>query len=278
MKKIMYLLIVSLLIITTPVFAQDDVVKVPVLMYHAVDTEYNGSWTINKNNLEEQIKIILENGYTPIHFKDLIEYVDKGTALPEKPVCITFDDGYLDNFINAFPIFQKYNCKATIFIVGSSVGKKTYKDTEYIINEHFDFAHASEMVKSGLIDIQSHTHDMHQAEEYENSATVQKSVLRIKGESMIEYVRKFVNDFKTSKKDIKDNLGYDVNVLSYPGGCYDNMSEILLKNMGVRATITTTPGMNYVKKGVQNSLYKMKRYNIEGNITPDRFLQILSGE
>ena len=52
MKKIMYLLIVSLLIITTPVFAQDDVVKVPVLMYHAVDTEYNGSWTINKNNLE----------------------------------------------------------------------------------------------------------------------------------------------------------------------------------------------------------------------------------
>ena len=271
-------MIITLLITIVPVYAQDDVVKVPLLMYHSVTNDDDASWTINVEKLEEHIKVIMDNGFTPVHFNQLIEYVDKGTPLPDKPVCITFDDGYLDNFTLAYPIFQKYNCKATIFIVGSSVGMKTYKDTEHIINEHFNYEQGKEMVKSGLIDIQSHTHDMHQAEEYEKTDKIQKSVIKLQNDNMIEYVRKLVNDFKTAQKDIKENLGYDVTVLSYPGGCYDNMYELLLKKLGIRVTITTTPGTNYIKKGEQNSLYKLKRNNIEGNITANGLLYLLNGE
>lgn len=95
-------------------------------MYHAFN-KTDDYLTVSENRFEEQVKAMVESGYTPVFFQDLIDYVDTEKQLPEKPVCITFDDGYLDNYTYAFPILKKYNCKATIFVIGSSIGKKHIK-------------------------------------------------------------------------------------------------------------------------------------------------------
>ena len=75
----------------------------------------------------------IRDRYTGVSFDELQAYVLRGEPLPEKPVVITFDDGYRSNYTLAYPILQKYSMKATIFAVGVSFGTDHYKDTDYAI-------------------------------------------------------------------------------------------------------------------------------------------------
>lgn len=119
--------------------------NVPVLMYHAVD---NDLWGIDElfvkpENMADQLQWLNDNGYETIFFEDLYHIEDY-----EKPVLLTFDDGYLDNYAQLFPLLQEYNCKATIFVI-----------QQYIDNdEHYmTTVQVREMAASGLVSIQSHT-------------------------------------------------------------------------------------------------------------------------
>lgn len=118
---------------------------VPVLMYHGVSDETWGSAElfVSPSDLEEQLEYLVENGYDPIFFEDL-RYVDQY----DKPVILTFDDGYADNYTNLYPLLQEYGVKATIFVV---------TDTLDLNPRCFTWAQAREMSDSGLVSIQSHT-------------------------------------------------------------------------------------------------------------------------
>jgi len=116
---------------------------VPALMYHGVSDRPWGNTIlfVSPSELEQQLLFLLEAGYEPIWFEDL-EHVDQF----EKPILLTFDDGYVDNYTELFPLLLKYQVKATIFIVTDWNGG-LYLDEEMI----------REMSDSGLISIQSHT-------------------------------------------------------------------------------------------------------------------------
>lgn len=141
----------------TPNYPTDSKVEygntyIPVLMYHSIldtvsESEQNSCVEIDV--FDSQIKGLLDAGYTPISFKELKDYLDSETPLPKKPIIITMDDGYLNNYENAYPIYQKYNVQATLFV-------SPYYMTEENIDGHFGWAAAREMEASGLIDIQSH--------------------------------------------------------------------------------------------------------------------------
>ena len=120
--------------------------NVPVLMYHAVSDEITGyaELHVSPSVMEQQLQYLVENGYSPIWFEDLAQ-VDQY----EKPVILTFDDGYLDNYTELFPLLQKYNVKATIFVITDAV----MWGTNYVKEDQ-----VREMVESGLVSIQSHTH------------------------------------------------------------------------------------------------------------------------
>ena len=118
--------------------------KVPVFMYHGV-TDYtwgSAELFVSPSVLEEQLRYLVENGYDPIWFEDLRE-VEKY----DKPVILTFDDGYRDNYTDLFPLLQKYNVKATIFVITGWLGGEKYLTPEQV----------TEMSQSGLVSIQSHT-------------------------------------------------------------------------------------------------------------------------
>lgn len=119
-------------------------VSVPVLMYHALGDDLWGEEElfVSAESLEAQLKYLADNGYETIFFSDL-DHLDRY----EKPVILTFDDGYDDNYTILYPLLQKYGMKATIFVITSSVGGR-HKMTEEQIREISD---------SGLVDIQSHT-------------------------------------------------------------------------------------------------------------------------
>lgn len=122
-------------------------VNVPVLMYHAVSDDIWSSIDelfVSPSDMEAQLAYIVDNGYDAIWFEDLSHLEDY-----DKPVILTFDDGYEDNYTNLFPLLQKYHVKATIFVIGSAPNNQQHMATEKQIRE---------MSTSGLVSIQSHSY------------------------------------------------------------------------------------------------------------------------
>ncbi|MCB0114547.1 MAG: polysaccharide deacetylase family protein, partial [Caldilineaceae bacterium] len=98
-------------------------VQVPILMYHYLSTPpagadiYRRDLSVTPSLFAEHLDRLLAEGYTTIRLDDLLLNLTQGTPLPEKPVIITFDDGYRDNYDNAFPLLKDRDMTAAFFIV-----------------------------------------------------------------------------------------------------------------------------------------------------------------
>ena len=114
---IMLILIIALISIDI-IFAnykrnKRDDVKIPILLYHdfvkvvPLEDPDNFNYINTKESFEENVKVLLENGYTFISFKELNDAYNKKIELPKKPILITFDDGYYSNYRDIYPILKK---------------------------------------------------------------------------------------------------------------------------------------------------------------------------
>ena len=249
--------------------------QVPILMYHHLSEDVTNSEMVSPEQFEVQIRALSEAGYTGVSFDELQAYVLRGEPLPEKPVVITFDDGYRSNYTLAYPILQKYGMKATIFAIGVSFGTDHYKDTDYAITPHFGAAEAAEMTASGLISIQSHTYDMHQWPPYETGSAVRENILQLSSESEEAYVQALTEDFTRSRALLEDATGRPVDVLAYPAGQYSTLTQVTLQSLGVHVTLSTNPGVNTVVKGLPQTLYAMLRFGITEDISPEALLDMI---
>ncbi len=239
---------------------------VPILVYHNIVPDGEEGATVSM--LEGQLAALRKAGYESVTFRDLEDYVYRGTELPEKCVVITFDDGYYSNYEYAYPLLEKYGMRATIFVIGVSVGhKEFYKDTEFVMTPHFDEEEMAEMSSSGVISIQSHTYDMHQWPPFETGGHVRETLLRFEDEDEEEYVRALQKDFERSRSQIEAVTGERVDVLAYPGGGYDILSQWALTQCGVNVTLSTRYGVNTLVKGLPQCLGAMHR--IYGDAFPD---------
>lgn len=135
---------------------------IPILLYHRIDVvSYDPVMlVVNPKTFEEHIKFIVKH-YKPISLSELTSKINS-KKVQGNEICITFDDGYKDNLINAIPILKKYNIPATIFISTSNIGKKAafdwdlkYKETDraYFLSEE----EIIECSKNSLIEIGAHT-------------------------------------------------------------------------------------------------------------------------
>ncbi len=249
--------------------------RVPILTYHHITDEPQSGTEITPEGFRAQIKALSDGGYTPLFFSDLEDYVVKGYPLPEKPVVITFDDGYMSNYEKAFPILKEFDMKATVFVIGVSVGStERYKDTEYPITPHFGWGEAREMVASGLVEIGSHADDMHQWAPYE-TGEARENILRLPGESEADYVAAVIADFEKSAADIERETGERPAMLSFPSGKYDVLSQWALSEAGVRMTVGVEEGIAEIVRGLPQSLYAMKRLNMTDEISPEELIALL---
>ncbi|MBE5821024.1 MAG: hypothetical protein E7311_00355 [Clostridiales bacterium] len=215
----------------------DESYKVPILMYHHFEYDADGTndMIITPQKFENDILTILNMGYTPISFLDLINYVEDGTKLPNKPIVITMDDGYFSNYAYAFQILKKYNVKACIFPVVK------YMEYQAIDYPHFNYLQAKEMINSGLIEVQPHTYDMHVIEK-ENGP--------------------FYNDTLIAIQNLKLYLNTEVYALAYPYGEYTNSTQDTLDKLNIKVSLITDEGINNVYTGSLDSLKCLKRYTI----------------
>lgn len=208
MKKLTFL-VIFLLLFTIGVNASAN--HIPVLLYHDVQHEYapdRAVITVTPLRFEEHIAALLNSGYTPISFEDAYNASKGKFTVPEKPVIISFDDGYDTNYKYAFPIIKKYGVKTTIFVVVGTVGQVVGN------NGHFTWEQAREMQKSGLVSIQSHTYshsDLTTLDEF--------SLLR---------------EIRLSKYLVEKNMGTDCDILAFPYGNYNQNVVNTAKEAGYK--------------------------------------------
>ena len=261
-----------------PLAAQSYTAEVPVLMYHHIDQEGNDSTAMTPALFEAQIAALAQAGYTAVFPDDLAAYVNQGKALPDKPIVITFDDGYLSNYEYAWPILEKYGMVATIFMVGATTGNtEHYKDTAYPITPHFSYEQGAEMVASGVISLQSHTYDMHQWPPFEDgNDRVRETLAQLPGESDADYEAAVKADIQQSQQAIEPITGEKVNALSYPEGAYGTLTMDALRSQGIELTFTTQPGVNAIVQGLPQTLYSMHRITMTEDTNMDEFLAELA--
>ncbi|MFC1646553.1 polysaccharide deacetylase family protein [Candidatus Omnitrophota bacterium] len=122
----------------------------PVLMYHyIVDTDLaeKDKRIVRPRTFEQQMSFLKVNEYNVISLEEFAVYLREKKQVPRNTVVLTFDDGHLDNYEEAYPILKKYGLKATMFVIVDSLDKPNFVTKKQIV----------EMSNSGLITIGSHT-------------------------------------------------------------------------------------------------------------------------
>ena len=113
-------------------------IELPIVMYHHVLKEAGrlNQFTISPDEFRMDMQYLKDCGYSPIVIQDLINYVQDGAPLPEKPVMITFDDGYESFHEYVYPILQEYQYKAVYSIVGTYADQYSQIDDHHIRYSH----------------------------------------------------------------------------------------------------------------------------------------------
>lgn len=213
-------------------------VGVPILYYHSVlpDAEVttHNEVTISPEKLKEELMIVKELGYTTITISELTDYLNNNNPIPEKSIVITFDDGYTDNYVHAFPILKELNMKATIFMIASQVDSGYYMSASQL----------KEMSDYG-IDIESHT---------DNHVYLDK----------LSY-EKQLKELKDSKEKLEKILGKNVTSIAYPYGNYNEDTKRAVIDAGYTLAFTTNKGLakRTNNKVELNRIYVSSDYSLE---------------
>ncbi len=201
--------------------------KTIILTYHRIisDESKRSSQILSKKNFEEHVRYLVKN-YKIISLAEFAKCVTSKKNPPENSVVITFDDGYKDNFTNAYPVLKKYNAHATIFLITGLIGSKGFLTWDEI----------KKMV--GVVDFGAHTVEHH----------ILTSMPL--GKAKQEIIK--------SKRGIEKKTGKSVTAFSYPrGGWGDFNKDIkkLVRDAGFSCAVTTINGDN----NKESDLYELRR-------------------
>lgn len=189
----------------------EDGLKVLVLNYHKIDY-LSHSLSVSPDDFDSQMKYLYDHGYHTISPDELYAALAGIGGLPDNPVLITFDDGYSDNYKNAFPVLKKYNFRAAVFVVTDFLDKYP---------QYLTWDQAREMDAYG-ISIESHTVD------HRPMTDLTDEQLR--------------NELIESKKKAEEELGHEVGFVAYPTGTYNLHIAEMVKEAGYKGAFTIKYG------------------------------------
>lgn len=229
-------------------------------MYHHVNPHKGDMVTVDPEVFEKQMEFLHNSGYRTLKADELAVFAKGDLVLEEKAVLVTFDDGWLDNYIYAFPVLKKYNINAVIFIVtdrtesasaDSSQSPSSVPDHEEskALIAHgkagqvvLKWEHVREMMESGLVEFYSHTQSHRKC----NSLSEDE----------------LAEELSISKKIMEERLEKQCPYLCWPYGKYNGTAVKVAKEAGYSMLFTTHHGV--VKKG--SDLFEIKRIVIKDKV------------
>lgn len=245
--------------------------KLPIIMYHNIspNASLQGKYTVSVKEFESDLLYLRERGFTPILTAQLLEHVKQGKPLPDKPVMITFDDGFESFYAYAFPLLQKYDMCAIVAVVGQYADTYTRTEDHHLNYSYLTWPIIGELSRSGLVEIQSHTNNMHTITAKRRGCTINK------GENKARYQEILRKDLQLNQEKIKKATGKEPTVLAYPYGAHCKASKEVLKEMGFQAAFTCAEKVNVIPEDKENTdwLYTLGRYNRAHGASSQAFLK-----
>jgi len=244
-------------------------VEIPIIMYHSIvnSTAKVNSYIITPAILEADLKYLSENGYTTILAEDLISFVNGQKDLPEKPVMLTFDDGFYNNYSYALPLLEKYDMKATVSILGIYTDKFSAINEAYNNNyTYLSWKQIKEMLATGRIDIGNHTYNMH-------GEGARMGIVQLPGESQTRFISAITEDILRLQDEMSEYLNYRAIVMTYPFGFFSSTVENTVKQLGFMVSFTCAEKVNIVTEGNPDSLFGLGRFNRPYGVSTYNFMR-----
>lgn len=241
--------------------------SLPIALYHSLsETPSTNAYVVTVEEFRSDLDYIKESGYTPVHMSQVIDFVYYGGDLPEKPMIISWDDGYSDNFSLMYPIIEEYQMKVVVSLVTSALDSEVY----YWQLPFLTSQEVQGMADSGLVEFQCHSYDLHFSDGRTGS-------LRLPMETIQEYGVLFEEDLQQSK-DMFHQLGLTpATTYSYPGGLMNWENSIFVENQYISSFVTFPYEANRVTRGEGNLLYNLTRLNRDTGVsTQDYFQELFS--
>jgi peptidoglycan/xylan/chitin deacetylase (PgdA/CDA1 family) len=189
-------------------------VDMPILVYHHVVPGHNSVLFVTPEAFEDQLKFLKENGFQSVSFDALADYLQYGLPLPERPVILSFDDGWENQYTYAFPLLQKYGFTGTFYVV-----------TDYVDHQNFmTIPELKTMMAAGMtVGCHSRSHP----------------VLTALGSAGLQ------NEIAGSKAWLEQRLGVAMTTFAYPYGAYNATVVAAVKTAGFRTARTVDDGYHY---------------------------------
>ncbi len=206
-----------------PELLKPGAVRAPILVYHAVrsaqasDTDYIKQFSVVPDVLDRELKYLKDNGYTTITFNQLADHFATNAPLPLRPVIITFDDGWQNQYRNAFPLLKKYGFTATFFVFTNAINHLGFLTWDQI----------KDLDKNGMT-IGGHT-------------SSHPYLYQITDPNVLKY------EIIDSKKLLETNLGHPVDNFAYPFGYYKDATVKFVREAGFRTARSAFKGLYHNK-------------------------------
>mgnify|MGYP000911672203 CR=1 FL=1 len=218
------------------------------LMYHSIN---NGDLFFNvfPEEFEKQMRYLRENDFNIVSLKKFRQYLIN-KSLPPKTVLITFDDGYQDNYFNAFPILKKYSLPATIFVTTGNIGKKNKIRDDVL--EMLNWDHIKEMEESNLIDFEPHSVSHQKLSKIE----------------IAEAEREIIDSTDIVEKKLNKKCLF----FAYPYGAYNDKVLSIIKKNGIELAFTVKSG----KINLSDNILELNRNSIDSQVSFIQFKNIVN--
>jgi peptidoglycan/xylan/chitin deacetylase (PgdA/CDA1 family) len=230
--------------------------KLRVLEYHSISTDgFEDQITIPKEKFIKHLDYLKENGYITMWLSEIDTYQKQKMPLPPRTVLLTFDDGYVNNYTELFPLLKQYNMKATLFMVLGRIGQNIDWSGQYVNNT------MALMTKEQLIATSSHIEIAHHTFKHDNYTKIT--------------LKEVDEDLQKSNEVIaKENLNV-FPALAYTFGRYyrkkgEKQAELfgLLQKNGIKYAFRIG---NRINKFPLKSFYDIQRTDIRGTDSFDDF-------
>lgn len=204
---------------------------VPILMYHHIDQRgETSSLSVSPENFRRQMRFLSQHNYNVISLTELIQARRKLKVLSRKTVVITFDDGYADNYLTAYPVLKQYNLAATIFVIVDAIGEEGY----------LNYAQIKEMDDSRAVEIGSHS----------------LSGAYLPGRD----TEKLVREIRLSKRILEEELNRPVTLFCYPIGGFTPEIQEIVQGSGYQAGCSTNRGKR--QTFLNDDIFALKRIKV----------------
>ncbi len=278
-KKIYVFVCVASLLLVSGIFAvprsnveasAETKIELPVVMYHQISksTGRAGAYCVTLNQLESDFKYLQEAGYETVDVAELLAYVKHGAALPEKPIMLTFDDGYETVYSYLLPLLEKYDMCAVASVVGSYTDLYSSVDDHNLNYSYMNWDEIIELAAGDRIEIQNHSYDLHKTD-----SQGRKGAQKVSSETVQEYSAFMNEDVGKMQALLTEKTGKKPTAFTYPFGSYSKESKQVLEAMGFEAAFVCEERINLIDREDTQWLFRIGRYNRPHGLSSAQFFE-----